>query len=60
MSSNDEPYDVAVVGPGALGSAIVRPLSERGARVLGLDRHAPPHDQRSRDGHPKQQRRLRA
>ncbi|KQP04466.1 N-methyl-L-tryptophan oxidase [Pseudorhodoferax sp. Leaf265] len=50
MSSNDEPYDVAVVGLGALGSAIVRPLAERGARVLGLDRHAPPHDLGSSHG----------
>ena len=50
MSTNDEPYDVAVVGLGALGSAIVRPLAERGARVLGLDRHAPPHDLGSSHG----------
>ena len=50
MSSNDEPYDVAVVGLGALGSAIVRPLAQRGARVLGLDRHAPPHNLGSSHG----------
>ena len=39
-----EPYDVAVVGLGALGSAIVRPLAQRGARVLGLDRQLPDAD----------------
>lgn len=36
-------YDVAVVGLGAMGSATAYHLASRGARVLGLDRFAPPH-----------------
>nr|WP_145547115.1 N-methyl-L-tryptophan oxidase [Variovorax boronicumulans] len=50
MAVADGSHDVAVVGLGALGSAIVRPLAQRGARVLGLDRHAPPHDLGSSHG----------
>lgn len=42
--------DVIVVGLGAAGSATLRALARRGARVLGLDRHAPPHDQGSSHG----------
>lgn len=36
-------YDVAVVGLGAMGSAVALHLARAGARVLGLDRFAPPH-----------------
>src|SRR6202012_467083 len=36
-------YDVIVLGLGAMGSAAVYQLAKRGARVLGIDRHAPPH-----------------
>jgi sarcosine oxidase len=36
-------YDVAVVGLGAMGSAAVYHLARSGARVLGIDRFAPPH-----------------
>jgi len=36
-------YDVVLVGLGAMGSAIAHQLAKTGARVLGLDRHAPPH-----------------
>jgi sarcosine oxidase len=36
-------YDVIVVGLGAMGSAAAYHLARRGARVLGLDRFAPPH-----------------
>ena len=36
-------HDVAVVGLGALGSAVACHLAQRGRRVLGFDRHAPPH-----------------
>jgi sarcosine oxidase len=36
-------YDVIVLGLGATGSAALYQLAKRGARVLGLDRHAPPH-----------------
>ncbi len=35
--------DVIVVGLGAVGSAAAWQLARRGARVLGFDRHAPPH-----------------
>ncbi len=50
MGLHAEPHDVAVVGLGALGAAIVRPLAQRGVRVLGLDRHTPPHDLGSSHG----------
>jgi sarcosine oxidase len=36
-------YDVVVAGLGAMGSAAACELARRGLRVLGLDRHAPPH-----------------
>jgi sarcosine oxidase len=36
-------YDVIVIGLGATGSAAAYQLATRGRRVLGLDRHAPPH-----------------
>lgn len=35
--------DVAVVGLGAMGSASLYQLARRGARVIGIDRHVPPH-----------------
>ncbi len=38
-----ETYDVIVVGCGVMGAAVSRHLASRGASVLGLDRHAPPH-----------------
>src|SRR5437764_12735267 len=36
-------FDVAVLGLGAIGSATVYQLAKRKARVLGIDRYAPPH-----------------
>ena len=36
-------YDTIVVGLGAMGSATLLHLARRGQRVLGLDRHDPPH-----------------
>src|SRR3954471_12401908 len=36
-------YDVVVVGTAAMGSAVVYHLARAGARVLGIDRFAPPH-----------------
>lgn len=35
--------DVIVIGLGAMGSAACLRVAERGASVLGLDRHRPPH-----------------
>lgn len=35
--------DVICVGLGAVGSATAYQLAKRGARVLGIDRHRPPH-----------------
>ncbi|MBI1810126.1 MAG: N-methyl-L-tryptophan oxidase [Gemmatimonadetes bacterium] len=43
-------YDVIVVGLGAMGSATAYHLAARGARVLGLDQHAPPHAMGSSHG----------
>jgi sarcosine oxidase len=36
-------YDAIVIGLGAMGSAAAYQLAKRGAKVLGLDRYAPPH-----------------
>src|SRR5438552_3323285 len=36
-------FDVAVLGLGAIGSPTVYQLAKRKARVLGIDRYAPPH-----------------
>ncbi|GJD35349.1 N-methyl-L-tryptophan oxidase [Methylobacterium aerolatum] len=36
-------FDVAVLGLGAMGSAVLYQLAKRGAAVVGLDRFAPPH-----------------
>ncbi len=43
-------HDVIVVGLGAAGAATISALARRGLRVLGLDRHAPPHDRGSSHG----------
>ena len=38
------------MGLGAVGSALVWQLARRGVRVVGLDRHEPPHEQGSSHG----------
>lgn len=43
-------YDVIVAGLGAMGAATAAELAARGARVLGLDRWAPPHTMGSTHG----------
>jgi sarcosine oxidase len=43
-------YDAIVLGTGGIGSAAVYELARRGARVLGIDRFNPPHDQGSTHG----------
>jgi sarcosine oxidase len=43
-------YDAIVLGVGGVGSAALFHLASRGARVLGLDRFAPPHDRGSSHG----------
>jgi len=43
-------HDVIVLGLGAYGSAAFYQLAKRGARVLGIDRFAPPHDMGSTHG----------
>ncbi|SNB52627.1 sarcosine oxidase [Arboricoccus pini] len=42
--------DVIVIGLGAMGSAAAFQLAKSGQRVIGIDRHAPPHDQGSSHG----------
>lgn len=37
-------HDVIVVGLGAMGAATVYQLAKRGVDVVGIDRHAPPHN----------------
>lgn len=43
-------YDAIVLGTGGVGSAALFHLARRGARVLGIDRFAPPHDRGSSHG----------
>ena len=43
-------YDVIVIGVGGMGSAAVHHLARRGAKVLGLERFAIPHDRGSSHG----------
>jgi len=43
-------FDVAIAGLGAMGSATAFHLARRGARVVGFDRHAPPHTMGSSHG----------
>ncbi|MGV8832881.1 MAG: N-methyl-L-tryptophan oxidase [Devosia sp.] len=43
-------YDVAIIGLGAMGSASLWHLAKAGARVVGIDRHAPPHNHGSTHG----------
>ncbi|MEP7380770.1 MAG: N-methyl-L-tryptophan oxidase [Gemmatimonadota bacterium] len=38
-----QPFDVAIVGLGAMGSAAAYHLAKRGQRVVGIDRFSPPH-----------------
>lgn len=45
------PYDVIVVGLGAMGSLTTYELARRGHRVLGLERFASPHAMGSSHGH---------
>ncbi|MBL8588707.1 MAG: N-methyl-L-tryptophan oxidase [Methylobacteriaceae bacterium] len=42
--------DVAVIGLGAMGAAAAWRLARRGARVVGIDRFAPPHERGSSHG----------
>ncbi len=42
--------DILVVGLGAVGSAALYQSAKLGARVIGIDRFAPPHDQGSSHG----------
>src|SRR5271157_4045068 len=42
--------DVVVVGLGAVGSAALYQSAKLGARVIGIDRFSPPHDQGSSHG----------
>jgi sarcosine oxidase len=42
--------DIAVIGLGAVGGAILMQLAERGVPAIGLDRFAPPHAQGSSHG----------
>ncbi|PYE13274.1 monomeric sarcosine oxidase [Williamsia limnetica] len=47
---NNTTYDVIVLGLGGMGSAAAYHLASRGARVLGLERFTPAHDQGSSHG----------
>jgi len=42
--------DVAVVGLGAMGAAVLCQLAMRGVDVVGVDQYAPPHDRGSSHG----------
>jgi len=43
-------FDVAIVGLGAMGSAVAYHLARSGATVIGFDPHSPPHAQGSSHG----------
>ncbi|HWE45544.1 MAG TPA: N-methyl-L-tryptophan oxidase [Caulobacteraceae bacterium] len=43
-------YDAIVVGLGAAGAGALYAFAKQGARVVGVDRYAPPHDQGSSHG----------
>ena len=43
-------FDIAVVGLGAMGSAVLYQLGKRGVRAVGIDRFLPPHDRGSSHG----------
>jgi sarcosine oxidase len=43
-------FDVAVIGLGAMGSATAYQLAKRGRKVIGIDRHQPPHTNGSHCG----------
>lgn len=45
-----EPYEVAVIGLGAMGASTLYQLARRGVKAIGIDRFAPPHDQGSSHG----------
>src|SRR6516225_2540600 len=45
-----ESADLVVVGLGAVGSAALYQAAKQGARVIGIDRFTPPHDQGSSHG----------
>lgn len=45
-----EGFDFVVAGLGVLGSSVAGSLAQRGARVLGLDPHPPPHSRGSSHG----------
>jgi sarcosine oxidase len=49
-SSTIATADVIVIGLGAFGSAAAWQLAKAGAKVIGIDRHAPPHDLGSSHG----------
>ncbi len=42
--ATDNHYDAIVLGLGAMGSAALWQLAERGVRVCGIDQHTVPHD----------------
>ena len=50
MTAPAQGYDIIVIGLGAWGACVARELAERGQRVLGLDRYAPPHEHGSSHG----------
>src|SRR5260221_5555937 len=45
-----ETYDAIVLGLGAMGAAATYQLAKRGAKVLGIDQYAPPHELGSTHG----------
>ena len=48
--SNDEVYDVAVIGLGSIGSAVCYNLAKRGLKVLGIEKFGLSHEHGSHGG----------
>src|SRR3954470_19057619 len=50
LETDMQAFDVAVIGLGAMGSATLFNLAQRGLRVIGLEQFAPGHDKGSSHG----------
>lgn len=50
MVASMRPYDVLIIGLGAMGSAAAYHLAQRGSRVVGIEQFTPAHDRGSSHG----------
>lgn len=50
MAETGGSFEVAVIGLGAMGAAVLYQLAKSGIRAVGIDRFSPPHDRGSTHG----------